>query len=81
LTRYLFWKPPQGTLVEVRSGRTKDKFEEFDATNRDKRWRLLSLHVNESDIYSAVWISQDQFETAKTFLAAHGITTAESHDA
>jgi hypothetical protein len=80
LTRYLFWKPPQGALLEVRSGRTKDKFEEFDAANRDRHWRLLSLHVNESDMYSAVWISPDHFEIAKTFLAAHGITTAESHD-
>lgn len=81
LTRYLFWKPPQGALVEVRSGRAKDKFVEFDAANRDKRWRLLSLHVNESDVYSAVWISPDYFEIAKAFLAAHGITTAESRDA
>jgi len=81
LTRYIFWKPPQGALVEVRSGRTKDKFEEFDAVNRDKCWRLVSLHINESDVYSAVWISPDHFETAKAFLAAHGITTAECHDA
>jgi len=81
LTRYIFWKPPQGALVEVRSGRAKDKFEEFDALNRAKSWRLLSLHINESDIYSAVWISRDYFETAKAFLAAHGITTAECHDA
>jgi hypothetical protein len=81
LTRYIFWKPPQGALVEVRSGRTKDKFEELDAVNRDKCWRLLSLHVNESDVYSAVWISPDYFETAKAFLMVHGITTAESRDA
>jgi hypothetical protein len=80
LTRYLFWKPPQGASVEVRSGRTKDKFEELDAANRGKGWQLLSLHVNESDVYSAVWIAQDHFETAKVFLAAHGITTAERRD-
>jgi hypothetical protein len=77
MTRYLFWKPPQGALVEVRSGRTKDKFEEFDALNRERRWRLLSLHINESDVYSAVWISPDHFESAKAFLKSHGITTAE----
>jgi len=81
LTRYLFWKPPQGALIEVRSGRTKDKFEEFAALNRDKSWRLLSLHINESDVYSAVWISPDHFETAKAFLTAHGITTAVSQGA
>jgi len=76
LTRYLFWRPPTGALIEVRSGRTKAKFEEFDQVNRDKNWRLLSLHINESDVYSAVWISSDHFETAKAYLAAHGISTA-----
>jgi|SRR5690242_8437125 len=80
LTRYLFWQPPQGALGEVRSGRTKDKFAELDAVNRDRHWRLLSLHTNESDVYSAVWISPDHFETAKAFLAAHGITAAERQD-
>lgn len=76
LTRYLFWRPPTGALIEVRSGRTKAQFEEFDHVNRGKNWRLLSLHINESDVYSAVWISSDHFETAKAYLAAHGITTA-----
>ena len=80
-TRYLFWKLPQGARVEVRSGRTKEKFEEFDRVNRDRTWKLLSLHINESDVYSAVWISPDYFETAKTFLAAHGITVAERCEA
>lgn len=81
LTRYLFWQPPPRALVEVRSGRTKDKFEELDAVNRERHWRLVSLHVNERNIYSAVWISPDHFETAKAFLTTHGITTAERHDA
>jgi len=80
LTRYLFWRAPQGALMEVRSGRTKDKFEELDRTNHEKSWRLLSLHVNESEIYSAVWITPDHFETAKAFLLAHGITPAERRD-
>ena len=79
--RYLFWRVPTGALMEVRSGRTKDKFEEFDRANRDKGWRLLSLHINESEVYSAVWISADHFETGKAFLAAQGITTAERRDA
>jgi hypothetical protein len=80
LTRYLFWRLPQGAGIEVRSGRMKDKFEEFDRVNRAKSWRLLSLHVNESDVYSAVWITSDHFETAKSFLIAHGITTAERQE-
>jgi hypothetical protein len=80
LTRYLFWRLPQGALIEVRSGRTRDKFEEFDRANQGRNWRLLSLHVNESDVYSAVWITSDHHETAKTFLLAHGITTAERRE-
>jgi hypothetical protein len=81
LTRYLFWKPPQGAAVEVRSGRAKDKFEELDRVNRERAWKLLSLHINESDVYSAVWIAPDHYETAKAFLAAHCITAAERREA
>jgi hypothetical protein len=81
LTRYLFWSPPAGALFEVRSGRTKDKFEEIDSTKLDQAWRLLSLHISDDNLYSAVWVSSDHYETAKVFLAAYGVTTAERHDA
>jgi hypothetical protein len=81
LTRYLFWRVPAGAVFEARSGRTRDKFEELDRANRAANRRLLSLHVNESDVYSAVWISSDYFETAKAFLNAHGITPAERLEA
>ena len=81
LTRYLFWSSPQGASIEVRTNRTKDKFEEFDSANRDKQWPLLSLHISDNGLYSAVWIPPDYFEMAKAFLAAHGITPAERHDA
>jgi hypothetical protein len=80
LTRYLFWRPPEGALFEVRSGRTRDKFEEIDKANRDRKFKLLSLHIHESGIYSAAWISPDHFETAKTFLSAYGISVAERGD-
>jgi hypothetical protein len=80
LTRYLFWRLPQGALIEVRSGRTKEKFEEIDRANRQRNWRLLSLHINESDVYSAVWISSDHFETGRAFLLAHGIAAAERRE-
>ena len=76
LTRYLFWRLPSGAAVEVRSGRAKGKFEEFDRANCGRGWRLLSLHLNENDVYSAVWISADHFGIAQTFLAAHGVVTA-----
>jgi hypothetical protein len=80
LTRYLFWRLPQGALVEVRSGRTKEKFEEFDRANRERNWQLLSLQINESDVYSGVWITSDHYETAKVFLLGHGITTADRRE-
>src|SRR5271168_5282441 len=47
LTLYLFWKPPQGATFEVRSGRTREKFEEFDQASQQRNLRLLSLHINE----------------------------------
>jgi len=81
LTRYIFWKIPQGAMTEIRSQRTREQFEEFDRVNQTRNLKLLSLHINESDIYSAVWLASDHYETAKTFLAAHGITCAERKDA
>jgi hypothetical protein len=81
LTRYLFWRLPAGAAIEVRSGRPKDKFEELDRINRERGWRLLSLHVNESDVYSAVWITAEHFEVAQKYLVAHGIAPAERKDA
>jgi len=80
LTRYLFWSPPPGALFEVRSGRARDKFEELDNAKRDQPWRLLSLHISDDGLYSAVWISAEHYETAKAWLAAHGVTAAEIHD-
>jgi len=81
LTRYLFWQPPPGALMEVRSGRTQAKFAELDLTKPDPDWRLLSLHVNDAGLYSAVWITADHYEPARVYLAAHGITAAERQDA
>jgi hypothetical protein len=76
LHRYLCWHPPEGWGCEIRSGRTLDQFEGFDSGNRARGWPLLSLHVNECDIYSAVWISPNHYETAKKVLARYGITPA-----
>jgi hypothetical protein len=77
LTRYLFWRLPSGAAVEVRSGRARDKFEELDRVNRVRGWRLVSLHVNDNELYSGVWVSEAHTEAAKTFLAAHGILLPE----
>jgi hypothetical protein len=76
LYRYLCWHPPAGALFEVRSGRTSGQFEEFDRGNIERGWPLLTLHINESDVYSAVWISANHYETANTILARYGITPA-----
>jgi hypothetical protein len=77
LTRFLFLRPPQGAKIEVRAGRAKDKFEEFDRANRERNWRLLSLHISETQVHSAVWISAEHFEIARALLLAQGITAAE----
>ncbi len=77
LTRYLFWKTPPGARVEIRSGRTEEQFKALDQANIERKWFLLSLHVNENDVYSAVWISAEHYETASSILAFYGITSAQ----
>jgi hypothetical protein len=77
VTRYLFWRPPQGTGIEVRSGRKLDQFKKFDEANVERGWPLLSLHVSEDGTYSAVWISPNQYQTGKSLLGFYGITPAE----
>jgi hypothetical protein len=76
LCRYLCWHPPKGCAFEVHSGRTREQFEQFDQGNIARGWALLTLHVNESDIYSAVWISPAHLETATAMLARYGISPA-----
>jgi len=76
LHRYLCWHPPEGWGCEIRSGRTLDQFEEFDSGNRARGWPLLSLHITEGNVYSAVWISPNHYETAQKVLAGYGITPA-----
>jgi len=80
LSRYLFWRPPQGAMFEVRSGRQRGQFEQFDTANLAHGYKLLSLHINESDVYSAVWISKDHYETAVKILSSYGITCAEKKE-
>ena len=76
-TRYLFWQMPPGAGCEVRSGRTKEKFVDFDRANQERGWQLLSLHVSDDDLYSAVWLSAQHFEAGVAFLRLFGISPAE----
>jgi hypothetical protein len=76
-TRFLFWSPPQDARMEVRSCRTKDQFDKLDGVNRERNMPLLSLHINDGGIHSAVWISTNHLDTARSFLKTHGITSAE----
>jgi len=78
LTRYLLLRPPAGAAYEVRSGRDRAKFEEFDRLNRERDLLLLSLHVNENQIYSAVWIAAEHREAASQLLKLYGISAAQS---
>ncbi len=75
--RYLLWHPPEKWGGEIRSGRTREQFEGFDLANIARGWPLLTLHINENGIHSAVWISAEHFETAAQVLAAYGILPAK----
>lgn len=76
-TRYLLWHPPDGTRYEVRSGRDKARFEALDKINAERDWQLLSLHINEQSLHSAVWISADHYDIAVTILKSYGILPAQ----
>lgn len=78
LTRYLFLRPPPGAILEVRSGREREKFEEYDRVNRERNRGLLSLHINEKSLYSAVWISNEHHAAASRLLTLYGISGAQS---
>jgi hypothetical protein len=80
-TRYLFWHSPIGTLCEVRSARPKDVFLEFDRKNRAQGRRLVSLHINSDQRYSAVWLSPEHYVTAVQHLSRFGIAPAENLEA
>jgi len=69
---------PAGALCEVRSGRPKDKFLEFNRKNLVRGGRLLSLHVSPEQLYSAVWISADSYPAAVRCLNHFGISPAET---
>ena len=77
LGRYLFWRLPQDARTEIRSGRTQSQFKMLDRVNIERGWPLLSLHINENDTYSAVWISPGHYKTATAILAIYGITPAQ----
>ena len=75
--RDILWHPPELHAFEFRSGRALGNFEKLDQGNVERGWPLLTLHINESDVYSSVWVSPTQYEAAKQVLARHGITPAE----
>jgi hypothetical protein len=75
--RNILWHPPELHAFEFRSGRSRGNFEKLDHGNIERGWPLLTLHINESDVYSAIWVSASQYEAAKLVLARYGITPAE----
>jgi len=76
-TRCLFWQMPPGACCEVRSGRTKEKFVDFDRANQERGWRLLALHVSKDELYSAVWLSAQHYEAGVAYLKLFGISPAD----
>ena len=76
LHRYLCWHPPKGCVFEIRSGCFQEQFEEFDRRNLARELPLLSLHINERAVYSAVWVTASHYATAEKVLTGYGITSA-----
>jgi hypothetical protein len=76
LTRYLCWRAPKDWGCEVRSGRNLEQFAKFDQGNMARGWPLLTLHISESGIYSAVWLAPNHLELAQKVMAAYGIAPA-----
>jgi hypothetical protein len=76
-TRYLMWHMPAGAKCEVRSGRTKEQFLEFDRLGHEQGRRLLSLHTSVDQLYSAVWITTEHHVTALEYLSRFGISPGE----
>ena len=74
--RYLFWHPPDGMEFEVRSGRSENLFREFDEKASDRGVALLSLHINEDRLYSAVWVAEEHLDSATTSLNGFGLSRA-----
>lgn len=78
--RYLFWHLPRGAYCEVRTGRTAEKFVDFDANNHARGWKLLSLHVSDDGLHSAVWLSEEQWVLGRFYLSQFGIGAAQRLD-
>lgn len=76
-TRYLFWQLPAGAKCEVRSARTRAQTLEFDRVGREQGRRLVSLHISDDHLYSAVWISAEHHPAAVEHMKRFGITPAE----
>jgi hypothetical protein len=76
LTRYLLWRAPQDWGCEVRSGRNLEQFVKFDQGNVSRGWPLLTLHITEGGIYSAVWLAPNHLKLAQKVMAGYGITQA-----
>jgi hypothetical protein len=76
LTRYLCWRAPKDWGCEIRSGRSLEQFTKFDQGNVTRGWSLLTLHVSEEGIYSAVWLAPNHVELARKVMASYGIKPA-----
>jgi len=80
--RYLFWHPPQGTAFEVRSGYSKENFEELLQKAECAGMPLLNLHISrgKEELYSAVWVSVGSATSAIEYLSTYGITPPHKNE-
>jgi hypothetical protein len=75
-TRYLCWRAPKDWGCEVRTGRTLEQLTKFDQVNKERDWPLLTLHINDRGIYSAVWLAPNHLELAQKVMTSYGISPA-----
>lgn len=80
--RYLFWHPPQGTAFEVRSGCSKENFEELLQKAEGASMPLLNLHISrgKEELYSAVWVSVGSATAAIEYLCTYGIRPSQKNE-
>jgi len=75
--REIYWRPQVPVFFEVRSGRTLREFLQYQQTNAERGWKLLTLHISgPGDFFSAVWMDDAGHADALPVLEGLGIGMA-----
>ncbi len=77
--REIYWRPQVPVFFEVRSGRTRTEFLQYQQTNVERGWKLLTLHISgPGDFFSAVWLDDAGHQDARPVLEGLGIGLASA---